>query len=201
MTADMGRAWVLGNGPTLPVDELHRLEGEFTVGVNGILMSGFEPTCVFWFDDLGRHAHTKDWHAAYDASPCIKVASTSCGQDKFADIRLSRSRNGETGPGYMRIRGNTGVAAVRWCFDLGFSEVAMLGMGGSFLDGRIHFYDDIEKVSPSGSAEVRFAQSLAKLWTEYGPAAYHADDPDEWVTENQWDRIRAAAFLAPHVHQ
>lgn len=186
---DLGTAWVLGNGPTLPVAALPRLASEFTVGVNRILESGFEPSVLFWYDVDGF----PEWHwETVRASRACKVSSDLNGNEAFADWCLPRGPwtswvRDWNNPRELVISGSSGIAAARWCVALGFSRVNLLGFGGQG-----HFYDP----APYEPAEVLFRCELDRR----GPKCHQADDPAQWELGGEWTRGDVRGLLTEVLH-
>lgn len=189
--ADLTVAYVLGNGPTLPVEHLHLLEGEFTVGVNHILRSGFAPKVLFWWD-RATTLGDPDFYEKAKASPCVLVAGDRGCHRGVADHTLPHARPGDedlvsdfAAPHRYVVRGDSGCAAVRWCYGLGFKQVLMLGFGG---DG--HFDDPGREVNETTQGHFARERALVK---EHG--AVQDDDPAGWLLTKAWSRPAARRFV------
>lgn len=187
-----GLAWVLGNGPTLPVADLHWLRREFTVGTNRILETGFCPSAIVFLDDL-RAAGLAEAEAAILASPAVSV--TLATRRAPADLKLPRrppkALDRQQVPiGHEDPRAlyawSTGAAAVRWCFALGFHRVSLLGFGGA---GHFHGGD-----TPQASLDL-FAADLQLLRDRYGHRIEHADDPQAWDLRGGWTSEASRAHI------
>lgn len=177
-------AWVLGNGPTLPVEALPRLSSEFTVGVNRILESGYCPSVLMWYDLEGYpEGH---WERVAQAR-CVKVASDRAGNRTRAHYLLPRGTwtswvQDWGNPREMVVSGSIGIAAARWCVALGFERVNLLGFGGAG-----HFYDP----TPHPEAEQLFECELGRK----GPRCIQADDPSLWDLRGDWTREDVSELL------
>lgn len=163
----MTRCYVLGNGPTLPVDDLRMLEDEPTIGVNRIGLV-FTPTVLYW-SDCSRLWDPGHEHVGLD---CLRV--TSCKKDHLAGLahhylrlappHLPKERWSQD---KAYIAGSSAGAMVRWAWALGFREIVCLGMGG---DG--HFYGD----EPLRDEHLRrFEEDRALLKKQLGGAVTFAD--------------------------
>ena len=135
-------AFVLGNSPYLPVDDLWRLEAQFSIGVNRILRSGFTPTVLLWVD----HSVYGDDGKQIDESGALLVCDASIRQRQYhiglktwvGDAALKH----ESTPTQLCVNANTGVCAARWALALGCRPVYLLGMEARYQDGRTNFYGD-----------------------------------------------------------
>ena len=198
-------AYVLGNGPTLPVDALEQLDGEFTVGVNAILRSGFCPKVLFWFDSFENPIHAERFAGVLDgikASPAIRVSvDKSWGRPHCHCALRKASRRDPNTPETMHVHGSSGAAAVRWCLALGFDRVAMLGMSGTFDGAKTNFYAEQNRAEnkpdrPIHDCRTQFRAELVHLAATYPGRTFHADDPSEWKADGLWSREMARDFVA-----
>ncbi len=135
-------AFVLGNGPTLPVDDLGCLSGQFTIGVNRIMRSGFVPTVILWVDNTVYG----DDGEQIDNSGALLVCDLSLASRQY-HIGLETwvgggAFNHDTTPTELCVNGNTGCCAARWAIALGFDPVYLVGMGAVYLDGKTDFYGE-----------------------------------------------------------
>ncbi len=168
-------AFILGNGPSLPVDRLEILAGQFTIGCNRILRSGFCPSVVLWcdntvYDDEGEQL---------EQSAALLV--TGKGQRKKPHhIGLSFAPppkdNGD--PSKLFIRGNSGAAAARWASALGAERMYLLGMGASYDGERTDFYGS-NRYHGKTTLEV-LQRELSQLLKDYSGRAIRSDDPGVW---------------------
>ncbi len=174
--------YVLGNGPTLPVAQLHKLAGAFAVGVNRILISGFNPTALF-FADMGIIDDESD---RLKASPTLVLGAQ--------EHRLAFAWEGvvwvptqrQKWPGVpepdrrvFKVRGNSAAAVALWMLALGVERVQMLGCGCSVVDGRSHFYG----AHPCDITEQRYQNSRLNSLTTHIDAL-RANYPDRIVVSD-----------------
>jgi hypothetical protein len=135
----IGPAWILGNGPTLPVAGLSALGGRFTVGVNRILSTGFVPTAVVWVDsDIARECKRD-----IEASGALLIGPSSHNVAGVLPVDIVAGRHSWASPAMpwqLHCNGNTGVAAARWAASLGCDPVYLCGMGAAYVDGKTNFY-------------------------------------------------------------
>jgi len=136
-------AFILGNGPTLPVDDLDCLTGQFTVGVNRILLSGFTPTVLLWAD--GSVARDDPAYGEMmDASGALLVCDRSVARRPFhvglkthvGDAALTH----QSTPTELCVNASTGCCAARWALALGCRPVYLVGMGAAYDGERTDFY-------------------------------------------------------------
>ena len=149
-------AFILGNGPTLPVDDLGCLDGCFTVGVNRIVRV-YEPTVLLWVDGS---VYTDDSEDArlIDEAESLKVCDQSVWQRQgWIGLKTWTGDNAvrhETTPTELCCNGNTGCTAARWAIALGCNPVYLVGMcakyQGTGEDLRTDFYgvNDRHHVAP-----------------------------------------------------
>jgi len=135
-----GPAFILGNGPDLPVAELTLLADQFTIGVNRILRSGFTPTVILWVDSTVYRDDGPDM----DASGALLVCDRSVAQtQQHIGLRTwvgNEALRRRSGPKTLVCNGNTGCCAARWALALGFAPVYLLGMGARHRGTRTDFY-------------------------------------------------------------
>ena len=135
-----GPAFILGNGPTLPVERLALLKDQFTIGVNRVLRSGFTPTVILWGDVT---VYQEDGQQM-DASGALLVCdrSVACRQHHHGLktwVGNAALRHAST-PATLCCNGNTGCCAARWALALGCQPVYLLGMSATYEPGRTDFY-------------------------------------------------------------
>ena len=123
---------MLGNGPALPVDDLDCLAGQFTIGVNRILSSGFTPTAIMWVDGTVYQSDGEQ----IDASGAMLVCDRSVWNRQFHIGIKTWTGDGAlqhcSEPGILCCNGNTGCTAARWALALGFSPVYVVGMSATY---------------------------------------------------------------------
>lgn len=187
----MELAYVLGTGPTLPVAHLHRLSGEFTVGVNTILRTGFTPSVVFYTDRLDR-AVPEDWEAIRTAD-VVRVCRRHPGWTGRHDLELVKARPARSAR-EIDVRGNTGTAAARWCLALGFERVALVGCSGHYSSSATSMPGGIHDPDPERSA--RYLRELERLRTDHGDRVFAADAHQDWICRSQWGRDRVRDLIA-----
>lgn len=139
---DLGPAFVLGNSPRLPIDDLECLAGCFTVGVNRILQV-FTPTVLVWVDgtvsrnDVANRALMDDTDALL---VCDKsVADTQGHHGLLTHVGDAAVAHNAT-PKTLVCNGNTGCCAARWAYSLGCRPVYLVGMDATYVDGKTDFY-------------------------------------------------------------
>lgn len=177
-----GRVWILGNGPTLPVDDLDLLEGEVTIGCENILKSGFRPSCILWTDkwcgpepDTGHDGtvYGLDDYDGLTVGPLLKNPISRA----HLELRVvSAHRPPERWrTDHLYIHGSVGGAAVRWAYAHGFREFVCLGMSGKPKDGRSNFFGDVPH--PRKAEQYRLYQEDRDLLrAQLGDAVIFADD-------------------------
>ena len=132
-------AYVLGNGPSLPVAKLYKLHGALTVGVNRILRSGFDPTVLMflddavWPDERKRMRKSRSLVLGPPGDYGERVVSLPVLRVKWGELPQAVSRQG------LCAAPDSVAAAVLWLFALGVQHIQVLGCGGGG-DGRSHFY-------------------------------------------------------------
>jgi len=179
-----GPAFVLGNGPTLPVELLPTLQNYFTVGVNRILASGFEPTAVAWCDsEIYEECRA-------DMAKAESLLVTTCRNHQrrarrhyVLKLRKSVDDAGRVAEWYAS--GSSGTAAARWCLALGFDPVYLLGCGCQYGDGgRTNFWGDNQRHSPRTTT--MFENEMSALLHEYQHHVWRTDDSMVWRLTNPW---------------
>lgn len=165
------RCFVIGNGPSLRADDLERLKGEITFGVNNIFnifeQTCWRPTYYFWVDHDGywlAHEEIRKMDVALKFIP-IEIA---CAAGKVYDDITYYSRIFD----YANIKDGKVVTKATFSFSeniedyvyggrtvlydalqfavyMGFSEIYLLGVDASYAketlpDGRI-IENDVEK--------------------------------------------------------
>ena len=126
--SSVGPAFILGNGPDLPIESLGLLDGFLTIGTNRVLQI-YQPTCLLWLDgsvwpDIANDAERTE-------------AVLVCGDDVGIGTGSIRLRFvPETylpSPDPWTLHGchNTAVTAAFWARALGCSPVYLLGCLGA----------------------------------------------------------------------
>lgn len=180
------RAFVLGNGPSLSKVNLECLRGEFTVGVNRILFSGFEPNVICITDILcldkqnmdminqsesqlvfGLRAYEAFKENGYDIRDRLLIVGDELSPpalkpfDLYAYDRLYE-RNFRT-----RVCGSiVGDLAIPLAIFLGIKKIYLLGVDGywSFTHGRTqHFYNSDNQYKDIALERARRTQGMIKM--------------------------------------
>ncbi|NQU75027.1 MAG: hypothetical protein HQ546_01790 [Planctomycetes bacterium] len=133
-------AFVLGNSPRLPVAQLKCLSGQFTIGVNRILRTGFTPTVILWVDDTVYADDGKQ----IDESEALLICDGSVARHELhhglktwvGDAALVH----ESTPTELCINGNTGCCAARWALVLGCRPVYLVGMEAAYKGALTDFW-------------------------------------------------------------
>ena len=190
-------AFILGNGPRLPIDSLHALAGQFTVGVNRILESGFTPTVIFWVDGSVYKEHGE----RIDDSGAILVCDEKIRRrQSHIGLRLhigDAALSSKTTPTEVCVNGNTGCAAARWAFALGCNPIYLLGMSAEYLGGKTNFYGENKwhhrSDGDNGTLPVMRGE-LTRLKIDLGGAAMEISTGDalEYVAQKYEPTDRAA---------
>ena len=131
-------AFILGNGPTLPVD-LSTVKDYFTVGVNRILYH-FDPTVLMWFEA----SVLADIKAPLSKAAAVPFTNEILGggynalrvngsPDKWDDTPLAW-------PDWIPCTGSSGASAAYWAMSLGCSPIYLLGMGAEYVGDRSSSY-------------------------------------------------------------
>ena len=174
-----GPAFVLGNGPSLPVEDLACLTGQFTVGVNRILRSGFVPTVLLWVDCTAY----RDDGEQIDGSGALLVCDRSVAQRQFhVGLRTwvgSGALKHESRPNVLCVNGNTGCCAARWALALGFEPVYLVGMSATYREGVTDFYGanryHHNKPGDNGTLMV-MRKEMVRLRRDFGERIYEIPD-------------------------
>ena len=135
-------AFILGNCPRLPIDDLGCLAERFTVGVNRILICGFVPTVLLWVD---RTVYADDYRTAIDNCEALLVCDRSIASNQrhhglrtwVGDVAC---KHPHPPPTELAVRGNTGACAARWALGLGCPDVYLVGMSGEYMGDATDFY-------------------------------------------------------------
>jgi hypothetical protein len=186
-------AFILGNGPQLPVDDLDCLADRFTIGVNRVVRV-FAPTVVLWVD-----------RSVYDD---VGERIDGCGALAVCDRQLRRrrdhvglkTRTGEDAlvrastPEVLCCNGNTGCCAARWALALNCRPVYLLGMEAQYRDGRTDFYG----VNPRHRREGA-TSTLAVMRKELDRLL--RDAPGKVLGISDGQTLRELAAQAPRVDQ
>ena len=202
----MSVAFVLGNGPTLPLQHLPRLVSQFTIGVNRILLSGFTPTAIAWCDAeiYNEGCGEMDASGAVLITTVRNVIPTRNATHHVLTLRKTSQDQGNASEFYAS--GNSGTAAARLCMALGFDRVHLLGMSGlAPKEGEpSDFWGDNKRHRPN---TYRMFESEHKaLLAKYPDAMLHSDNPANWEhgpgrTQEEWrtwliDKLTAAGAEA-----
>lgn len=168
----MTTAWILGNGPTLPVNDLYMLRGFFTVGVNRIHMSGFSPVVVMWYDGVISRDHITEIDASSSVIVCPKRLANVGNAARHHGVETKSGRNSGkyTSVNQIQVRGSMGASAARWALFLGFDPIYLLGMGAEEVNGRSHFYEPMGGRQNGRTTYLGYKQELDRLLSE--SAAY-----------------------------
>jgi len=124
-------AFVLGTGPDLPADRLGRLEGYFTLGVNGLWRHGCTPTVSLWIDG-GVY---RQCPSHFDRTLCVCDRSVRTRPEQIGLEMKAGPLPRHLNPNRLYHLPNTGVVAALWAVSLGCCPVVLLGMG-CLNDGR-----------------------------------------------------------------
>lgn len=130
-------AFILGNGPRLPVDDLDCLDHCFTIGVNRIL-EVYTPTVLLWVDGsiFRENGHITPNGRLMDQTEALKVCDKSVWERQgwiglktwVGDSALKHKSK----PDVLCCRGNTGCTAARWALALGCRPVYLIGMSATY---------------------------------------------------------------------
>jgi hypothetical protein len=139
------QCFILGNGPTLPVNQLYLLSSSFTMGVNRILKSGFTPTVHLFIDD--EMLDDTETMEQLLASPCLKLKSATQGYAiPKGIVRMpwfggwpDFAQRGDFQR--MYVNGSSACTCAMMAHQMGFEDIVLLGMSGTVgADGRTDFY-------------------------------------------------------------
>lgn len=208
--SSMNVAWVLGNGPGLPTDQLHLLEDEFTVGVNRIYRSGFAPKIVMWVDPMEKVCRD-EWpdmrqHMLDNGSIGVSAyGHNKKGQCEYLLNLANPKRNADkmTDPSYIVCDGTVGIAAIRWCFALGFRSVRTLGISDGdhkHTDPR-HFFTRAGDKGFRNEHTPTQAEVYRKQWLD--ASAMHPgrivnaekENRKDWPLQGGWTRDKVVDLL------
>jgi len=160
-------AFVLGNGPSLPVDDLSCLRGCFTVGVNRILRSGFTPTVIVWAD---RTVYQDDGEQM-DASEALLVCDARrVRRPEHIGLKTwvgDHALTHDGSPIELTVNGSTGCCAARWAIALGCQPVYLVGMGATYRGEQTDFYGR-NRHHHGGSTLAVLKKELARLQHDHG---------------------------------
>ena len=161
-------AFILGNSPRLPVDDLECLSGLFTIGVNRILESGFAPTVVLWVD---RSVY-EDCEAEIERSGALLVCDShlACRQHHLGiKAMVGNEALGEKPRSTeLHINGNTGCCAARWAVGLGCWPVYLVGMEARYKMDKTDFYGVNKHHHGEGKTLGVMSSELQRLLFECG---------------------------------
>ncbi len=119
------------------------MDGQFTVGVNRILLSGFTPTVLLWVDG-SVYRDDPAYEEMMDASEALLVCDRSVASRPFhvglkthvGDAAIARRST----PTELCVNANTGCCAARWALALGCRPVYLLGMAAVYDGEQTDFY-------------------------------------------------------------
>lgn len=161
----MSTAWVLGTAPSLEIDRLPELEGEFTLGVNHILRSGFTPDALFWLDPIRKQM--PDAWAQIERFQGLKVGPGG-------DFELKDWPG--WGQGYFQYRATSGDTAVRWLLFMGFHRVVCLGVGTGFDGTQTNFYGE----GKAGGRERAYVLARENLLKDFRGRVVFPEPGETW---------------------
>jgi len=170
-------AFILGNGPTLP-DDLSALDGQFTIGVNRILASGFTPTAVVWCD---REVWEEQRNLIENSEALLMttIRSHPRRSKRHYLLTLGKSCQDRGDAARLYASGSTGTAAARLALALGFDPVFCLGMGSQYAeDGRSNFYG--MNARHNSNVCKTFAREVEALQRAYPHRIWRTDDRAVW---------------------
>lgn len=127
--------FILGNSPRLPVDDLHVLDGHFTIGVNRIGQV-FDPT-ILLIADASAYKDAIFGEAQLLLSPEMNVKRKGgAWYPKLFVASLKWPKH----PGELHAHGNSGVAAGSWANALGCEPIYLVGMEAKYKGDKSDFY-------------------------------------------------------------
>jgi len=179
-------AFILGNGPFLPLESLHLVANRFTIGVNRILRIAFAPTILMWVDA----SVYQDDGAEIEASNSLLICSDEVAVTQ-KHVRLPLAPHGTLKSiHHLEVCGNTGACAARWAVALGCWPVYILGMGGQYRHGRSNCY---------GMNRRHTDETLKRMQGELDLLLH--DHPDHVRFLKDGGELRQAAQVLPELHQ
>jgi len=129
-------AFILGNGPRLPVEHLSLLDGFFTVGTNRIIQV-YDPTVHLVVDASAWPARMPDTKCQPLLSPLMNLKKIPGAWYPFLHIA---SEEWSKHPGELHADGNSGVCAAGWANSLGCEPIYLLGMTAKYRGKQTDFY-------------------------------------------------------------
>ena len=169
-------AFILGNGPTLPVDDLDVLGDQFTVGVNRILRSGFCPTVILWVDGSVGEEDGDAIGASGALSVCDASVYQRQGQIGLKTHVGSGALKHEATATELCCNGSTGCCAARWAIALGCRPVYLVGMSCQYIGGVSDFYGNNphhHRTPEDNGTLMLMRNEMARLRLDHGDIIRH----------------------------
>lgn len=196
-------AFILGNSPFLPTDDLPVLAEKFTIGVNRIA-EVFAPTVLLWVDGI-VYAETAE---RMDGCGALTVCDISV-RRRPSHLGLHTWVGGEAHRRRSEVHklccdGNTGCCAARWAIALGCWPVWLAGMDSAYRDGKTDFWGHNRHHHRDGPNPtlVVMRRETDRLFADFGDTVRHIRDGehlrevaaacDEVDQQSLKDRIRLA---------
>lgn len=130
-------AFIIGNGPSLLENDLKKLDGCFTIGINRAFRV-ILPTILMWQDA----SLYEDCYEEIKTLPCAKITLKNIDhENEFTHFSLI--------PGPFRFKkepfnlyggGCTTALAIQLAYALGCSSIVLLGCDASYKDNKTDFY-------------------------------------------------------------
>ena len=182
-------AFIVGNSPKLPVDDLDCLAGQFTIGVNRILVHGFTPTVLLWVD--GSVYDDDHYGEMIDACDALLVCDKSVARNAkhhglktwVGDAALEHQATVTE----LCVKGNTGCCAARWAIAIGCAPVYLVGMEAVYDNGKTDSWGVNARHRP-GSTLMGMRHERERLEREY---------PDKVFCVSGADLLREFAAESP----
>ena len=137
MTGAVEPCYVIGGGPSLVGFDFDHLPSGFRIGAN---KSAWLANCdAFITVDKNFHKNFRKEIEAFDG---LKFASRNADApiDGVTYLQHERSDGFSTDP--TKITGsNSGYAALNLAYQLGYTEIALLGFDFMWIDGKSHFHN------------------------------------------------------------
>ncbi|MEA4811356.1 MAG: 6-hydroxymethylpterin diphosphokinase MptE-like protein [Anaerolineaceae bacterium] len=135
------RCFVVGNGPSLKVTDLSKLQGEFSIGFNRIFLAaeelGFTPSCLVSINDLVIEQSVKEFSQAALPKFFAWRARKWLGMDENTHFLYTTY----TGPKFSKdVCGRVWEGAtvtnvgLQLAYHMGFSQVYLIGVDHNFVD-------------------------------------------------------------------
>jgi len=176
-------AFVLGNGPWLPVDDLDCLAERFTIGVNRIFQAParFRPTVLLWVDGDCYRKHAEEMDNCGSLMICDRSVRRRQYHVGLETCIGAAALQKESLPERLCCNGNTGCCAARWAAALGCDPVYLVGMSARYRDGRTDFYGDnprhhLAEVGCTSSTLALMRRELDRLMLDLGPVIVPVPD-------------------------